>query len=198
MHLDGKPKRDRQHHSLSKNASRRGALNGRPRPATASPNVPPLNRRQATRHHCASVRMSWSSGAAGALTEASSNCGHQIPRVGRKSLPGSTLERVRRPIAGSIPRTGPGRSSATATDRHHRSVVVPAPDHRVPEKQSDIGNPRLRAASTPLPSSGTPPLPLLTTECQNPALVLVPSPNLEFGCFRSAYRGSRYADLKSL
>ena len=110
MPLDGKPKRDRQHHSLSKNSSRRVALNEPPRPAIASPNVPPLNRRQATRHHCASVRMSWSSGAAGALTEGSSNCGHQIPRVGRKSLPGSTLERVRRPIAGSILRTGPGRS----------------------------------------------------------------------------------------
>ena len=108
--LDGKPKRDRQHHSLSKNSSRRVVLNGPPRPATASPNVPPLNRRQATRHDCASVRMSWSSGAVGALTEGSSNCGHQIPRVGRKSLPGSTLERVRRPIAGSILRTGPERS----------------------------------------------------------------------------------------
>ena len=131
MHLDGKPKRDRQHHSLSKNASRRGALNGPPRPATASPNVPPLNRRQATRHHCASVRMSWSSGAAGALTEASSNCGHQIPRVGRISLPGSTLERVRRPIARSIPRTGPGRSSTLERQRHRRCAVLrPAPDPR--------------------------------------------------------------------
>ena len=40
------------------------------------------------------------------------------------------------------------------------------------------------------PCSGSPSLPLLSTGCQNPALVLLPAPGLEFCCFRNAYRGS--------
>ena len=35
----------------------------------------------------------------------------------------------------------------TPSGRHHCRAVVGAPDHRVPEKQSDIGNPRVREIS---------------------------------------------------
>ena len=37
-----------------------------------------------------------------------------------------------------------------------------------------------------------------TTECQNPASALAPSPGLEFGCFRSAYRRIWDVDLPSV
>ena len=38
---------------------------------------------------------------------------------------------------------GAGRSSTTATARHHCRAVVRPPKHDVPEKPSDMGNPRL-------------------------------------------------------
>ena len=76
-----------------------------------------------------------------------------------------------------------GRQVASVSDRHHWRAGVRAPEHRVPEKQSDIGNPRLREIF--FLCSGSQPLPQLITGCQNPAMVLVPARGLEFGRFRS-------------
>ena len=46
--------------------------------------------------------------------------------------------------------------------------------------------------------SGSPPLTLPTTGCQSPAMVLVPTRGLEFGCFRSAYNEIRYVHIRSV
>ena len=50
--------------------------------------------------------------------------------------------------------------------------------------------PDLGKSQSFFPCSGSPPLPLLSTGCQNPALVLLPAPGCDFCCFRNAYRGS--------
>ena len=47
------------------------------------------------------------------------------------------------------------------------------------------------------PCSSSPPLPLLTTACQNPAKVLVRAPGFEFDWFRSAYCRVPYVHLRS-
>lgn len=56
--------------------------------------------------------------------------------------------------------------------------------------QSDIEDPRFGNTQSFFPYGGSPPLPLLITGYQDPAVLLVPAPELEFGCFRSAYSGN--------
>ena len=50
--------------------------------------------------------------------------------------------------------------------------------------------PDLGKSQSFFPCSGSPPLPLLSTGCKNPAPVLLLAPGLDFCCFRNAYRWS--------
>ena len=131
---------------------------------------------------CACLRPGLSSGAFRSLTVTSaastngwSASGHVPLRTGRSAVEFDVS------VDGFIPEQG--RQVASVSDRHHWRAGVRAPEHRVPEKQSDIGNPRLREIF--FLCSGSQPLPQLITGCQNPAMVLVPARGLEFGRFRS-------------
>lgn len=84
--------------------------------------------------------------------------------------------------------------ASIAADRRHRGAMFPHRSARSSRNRMTPGI--LDFGRPPPPSSGSPPLPLLITECQNPAFVLVPSPDLEFRCVRNASRGIRYAELR--
>ena len=55
-----------------------------------------------------------------------------------------------------------------------------------PINRATSGMPDFGRSQSLFPGSGSPPLPLLITGCQNLATVRVLAPGLEFGCFRSA------------
>ena len=125
-------------------------------------------------------------------------------RYGRPSTPCA-------PRRAQTPSTRPGTSPRPCGTVQHQ-VVRGRNDHRrsgrdvIANVRSFVritGSPRIRAAShisdsrrSPCFSgcSGSPHLPPPATVCHDSAMVRVPAPRLEFGCFRIAYGGLRCLD----
>ena len=125
----------------------------------------------------------WTSSIASATRAApSSAVGYLLQSVRRCPLPGVSRCGIGtcRCIRGRDDHPPPLRIALTAVQQFPRRTTG-SPINRATSGMPDFGR-----SQSLFPGSGSPPLPLLITGCQNLATVRVLAPGLEFGCFRSA------------